>query len=821
MGIDFTSLLNRNRQLFLDKWSRPSEKEVTKSCPTHPMPRFELFACDEPGLRIRPVRPKLSLCMIVRDSARTLGACLESIRPWVDEMVVVDTGSLDSTPQIADSYGAKVFHFPWCDDFSAARNQSLAHATGDWLFWMDSDDTIDAENGRKLRELVDGLHAPEVTAYVAQVHCPHEKDGRDFTAVDHVKLFRNLPELRFEGRIHEQILPAINRLEGTVGWTDIFVVHSGSDHTVEGQAKKLARDLKLLLLEDAERSEHPFTLFNLGMTYLELKRYEEAAQHLERSIAVAGPQESHVPKAFSLLIQALSEMRQLDEARKRCEDGLDRYPDDPELTFRAGVLAHHFGRSDDAERYYRKVLSASFEPKFRSIDHGILGYKTHQNLAALYDAQGRQADAENEWRLILKERPDYLLAWKGLVAVLLKQQKLTEARAMVAGADILRKSPAVLTQLEASIEEAAGNAANARRILEMAVRNYPDDLEVRDAFCRYLFEHGDADDAELAIQALVEKYPDNAAGLYNLATIRLRRGEYEAAAEAYRASLALRPDWPPAHENLATCYRQLGRSHEVNGVFAEPIQSMLVRVSSTVEANDVSETQWFRSAEELAEAVEECIGAAERGESKLTPEVLAVHGMTSIPIRHLLNRLGALPDCRFLEIGTWYGATALAASYDNSGTFISVDNFSQFRKPDPRPILLANFNKFKDRCRIDFREIDCWQLASEIEPSSINVYLYDGTHTRDAQTNALLRFADAFADPFVLLIDDWNYEYVKQGTRDALEQLGWSVHREWSRRTDYNGDADSWWNGLFVAVVKKQSHTATPHSPSNLVYAAS
>src|SRR5690606_5348800 len=98
-------------------------------------------------------RATISLCMIVRDNAQTLPAALESIRPFVDEMIVVDTGSVDATPEIAKSLGAKVFEFPWCDDFARARNESLKYATGDWLFWMDSDDTIPAECGRKLRAL--------------------------------------------------------------------------------------------------------------------------------------------------------------------------------------------------------------------------------------------------------------------------------------------------------------------------------------------------------------------------------------------------------------------------------------------------------------------------------------------------------------------------------------------------------------------------------------------------------------------------------------------------------------------------------------------
>ena len=110
--------------------------------------------------------PRLSLCMIVRNNEETIGDCLQSIRPWVDEMIIVDTGSTDRTPQIAADLGAKLFAFPWCDDFSAARNVSLEHATGQWLFWMDSDDTIPEHCGAALRSLADGAHAPSTAGYV-------------------------------------------------------------------------------------------------------------------------------------------------------------------------------------------------------------------------------------------------------------------------------------------------------------------------------------------------------------------------------------------------------------------------------------------------------------------------------------------------------------------------------------------------------------------------------------------------------------------------------------------------------------------------------
>ena len=182
--------MRENERRFRAKWSRDGNWQAARQ----PLPRdlhaapatarnrrpFAVETAPEGGLRLAPQaeRPRLSLCMIVRDSARTLPACLESIRPWVDEMVIVDTGSVDETPRIVESFGGRLFHFPWCDDFSAARNESLRHAQGDWLFWMDSDDTIPPECGRGLRRLVDRESAPEVLGFIMQVHCPGGRRGR-------------------------------------------------------------------------------------------------------------------------------------------------------------------------------------------------------------------------------------------------------------------------------------------------------------------------------------------------------------------------------------------------------------------------------------------------------------------------------------------------------------------------------------------------------------------------------------------------------------------------------------------------------------------
>src|SRR5262249_12818802 len=149
-GIDFKQLMMENEQKYREKW-QPQLPVI----PPANQPDYTITEAAGGGLLLEQAAPRLSLCMIVRDNESTIRGCLESIRPWVEEMIVVDTGSLDATLQICQEFGARVFHWAWRDDFSAARNESLKYARGKWIFWMDSDDTIPAECGRKLRALAE------------------------------------------------------------------------------------------------------------------------------------------------------------------------------------------------------------------------------------------------------------------------------------------------------------------------------------------------------------------------------------------------------------------------------------------------------------------------------------------------------------------------------------------------------------------------------------------------------------------------------------------------------------------------------------------
>ncbi|MBI3464556.1 MAG: glycosyltransferase [Planctomycetes bacterium] len=425
-GVSFADLMQRNQQLFREKLNqmaiesgrngnaaRPDEPREQVS---HGSRKHDFHPAHQGGLLLSRSQIRLSLCLIMRDNSGTIVQCLESIRPWVDEMVCVDTGSQDETPRIAERLGARLHYFPWCDSFSAARNESFRHARGHWIFWMDSDDTIDRENGHKLRQLAYAETDPAVLAYSMKVHCPSPgKNGdTEVTVVDQIKLVRNLPELRWDRRIHEQIIPAIRRAGGEIAFTNVYLVHSGADRSPEGRRSKLERDLRLLNLELQEYPDHPFTLFNLGMTYLDAGDYQRATVYLNRSIERSGESESHLRKAYAMLVSSHAQLRHCQIADEIGQQGLRLFPRDAELRFREAALLHDFGRLAEAAESYRKILETDEEPHFASVERGIKGYLTRHNLAVIYADMGDLASAEQQWRLALAEMPSFEPAKQGL-----------------------------------------------------------------------------------------------------------------------------------------------------------------------------------------------------------------------------------------------------------------------------------------------------------------------------------------------------------------------------------------------------------------------
>jgi len=234
--------------------------------------------------------PTVSLCMIVRDEERYLAHCLASCRPLVSQMLVVDTGSNDRTPYIAELFGAQVVRYPWQNDFSSARNRGLELATGRWILVMDADERL---SPRDYQLFCQTLEQATVCAFSISTrnYCstqgrdaftpldgdyPEEEAGIGWTSSDKIRLFPNYPEIRFEGLVHELVEGAVARVGLDVRKHPVPIHHYGG---LEKERLERKRRMYYQLGEQKLRNEQDRTakaLYELAVQAGELEQYEQA-----------------------------------------------------------------------------------------------------------------------------------------------------------------------------------------------------------------------------------------------------------------------------------------------------------------------------------------------------------------------------------------------------------------------------------------------------------------------------------------------------------------------------------------------------------------
>jgi glycosyltransferase involved in cell wall biosynthesis len=206
--------------------------------------------------------PTVSACLIVRDEAKRLSRCLESLRGLVDEIVVLDTGSVDATVAIAESFGAKVGRFTWVEDFSAARNAAIALASSDWVLSIDADEWV--SDGAALAA---AIGVADAIAYRVTLINHLDKGRREPESL--TRLFRRHPGIRFEGRIHEQVTEPVAALvsQGEGRWLplDALVIeHDGYLESTKDEKGKRTRNITLLERAVAEAPDDVYLRYKLA-----------------------------------------------------------------------------------------------------------------------------------------------------------------------------------------------------------------------------------------------------------------------------------------------------------------------------------------------------------------------------------------------------------------------------------------------------------------------------------------------------------------------------------------------------------------------------
>ncbi len=341
----------------------------------------------------------ICLTMIVRNESRCLARCLNSAAPYVDEMLVVDTGSTDDTREIAIDCGARVANFTWVDDFSAARNFALGQTQADWQLVLDADEWIES-GGECLRQATSAVQEP----FVGWVKILEEFQGGDAVRLPPAWLARLLPKgILFSGRIHEQV---VHRLP--VRKLPITVRHDGYQRAQQGV--KGDRNERLLRMALQENPGNAYLHYQLGRELEHHGNFADACAQYQvardslrwppASSAEAAATQARYPWLHDLVVRhmyCLKRTRQFAEALALCQADRIWWQHSPDFHFALGDLLLDYSLAEPQragqllplmEASWMRCLEIGETPELDGAIEGRGSYLAAHNLAVFHDLQG-------------------------------------------------------------------------------------------------------------------------------------------------------------------------------------------------------------------------------------------------------------------------------------------------------------------------------------------------------------------------------------------------------------------------------------------------
>ncbi|AFM39661.1 glycosyl transferase [Desulfosporosinus acidiphilus SJ4] len=367
---------------------------------------------------------KISLCMIVKNEADNLNRCLKSVSDIVDEIIIVDTGSTDSTCDIAQQHGAKVHHFLWNDNFSDARNSSLDRAQGDWVLFLDADEELSPSSRDRLTPL---LECEDIEGYFVKIINYLGREGWTETVPDLVfRLFRNKKEYRFRGAIHEQIADVILEKNTQAKYQiaeDFTILHYGySDHLIQVKDKKY-RNISLIEKELAKQPANRLLQFHYGVELFRAERYTEASEIFIQAAENTDPHTIYFPKLLRYLVIAQQSSGQLKEALNTAEIGLKLFPNYADLYYYSGLLQRDLKHYSQARNAFLQALSMPEQPPQYASFGGVRGFRSYYCLAQIAELFLDEEEALKYYLLSLRDNPNFTLALESLVSILKPAQE--------------------------------------------------------------------------------------------------------------------------------------------------------------------------------------------------------------------------------------------------------------------------------------------------------------------------------------------------------------------------------------------------------------
>lgn len=300
---------------------------------------------------------RLAVAIIVRDEEKTLAATLASVQKIADQIVVVDTGSTDRSARIAREFGAMIIDADWEDSFSAARNQAMEAIRAEWVLWIDAGEELAREDAQTLRELVDG-QSDASTCFALWVELPQATLDSYAERLIQIRLIPSSSALRFEGRVRESLLPAVEAGEFQVERTEIRLLRSSRDLNPERKYNLACRDLPLIEQEIVEQGRLPKWLVAAGDVYVSLGDPAKANAYYREAVAQAEKGSTEQLAAYYGLLTCNGLTATPEEnPTEVCIEALQHFPFDAQLLCAMGNYMQVIGQTEMATRSFELAVN--------------------------------------------------------------------------------------------------------------------------------------------------------------------------------------------------------------------------------------------------------------------------------------------------------------------------------------------------------------------------------------------------------------------------------------------------------------------------------
>lgn len=352
---------------------------------------------------------QLTLAMIVRDEARWLPSCLQSVKGIVDEMVVVDTGSRDDTPRIARQFGARVIEIPWRQDFARARNVSLDYVKTPWVLVLDADEQLHPDDAPLIRMALqtDKFHAYDLW----QVSLL--SDAQDVAWARVTRLFRNLPGIRYEGRIHEQVASNVVRHGYQLASLDARLWHFGYLRDIWTEKAKAERNYNLLQRAVREEPGNGYLWWQLAQSAISLEEWNMVQEATKKALDAGTLPDSLVPVAWLTLGKGAAGQGVWTVAAAafaRAEQTALPNPFADAVFYRGEV--HRANRAwAAAEQAFSQALTIGDTTPIPLHEQGTGSYRAWYGLASTYWARGENDRAAATALVAYRHYPAYRPLW--------------------------------------------------------------------------------------------------------------------------------------------------------------------------------------------------------------------------------------------------------------------------------------------------------------------------------------------------------------------------------------------------------------------------